>query len=663
MVPLLTLLVNHFLAGSIPAAIRGVVLGATLLAFQKPGGGIRPIAIGETLRRLTSKLAARCMSDVAKSLTPQLGVGVPGGVEVAVHATRAHALEHPDHVILRVDFRNAFNSVDRAAVFEATLEHAPALYHWVASCYSGPTTLFTWARPIPSSQGVPQGDPLSPLLFCLVLHALTERITECKPSLQWWFLDDGVIAGPPEVIARVVQTIRVVAPGLGLHLSMAKSDLRLSPSTVLPPSLSGFSRGPLHAFITLGAPIGPPDYCTEVISAKVDKSRRLLTALGKCPDPQIGLSLLRHCGSFCRMAFFTRTVSPSHCSVPFQVFDSLVMATLSALIGSALPPDAQLLASLPLKKGGMGLLSSSRLHALGYASSIASSRKAFHALYTKAGSTPPSMVAPLAQARLALVSALPAGATRPFPDPLGKILSQATYTTSRWTPSLAEEIPADGSFYSPRGRVTRAPSSPTLPTPSTTSHRATSSASSASASTSPSTPPRATACTALTGRTCVAIIPSNARVGGTGYNGITVSEMPSFPSSGGPASALSWRRVFRPRTTGATLPAPAMFWYTNGTTTVIGTSTWPSPTSTTTACPSPHTTTGVTWSLQRPGRLAVTAPYSNAAPPTSPPTRAMLLSSWTLQVHGVPRPAVCSIILLSASAAARNAALVRPAMR
>ena len=417
MVPLLTLLVNHFLAGSIPAAIRGVVLGATLLAFQKPGGGIRPIAIGETLRRLTSKLAARCMSDVAKSLTPQLGVGVPGGVEVAVHATRAHALEHPDHVILRVDFRNAFNSVDRAAVFEATLEHAPALYHWVASCYSGPTTLFTWARPIPSSQGVPQGDPLSPLLFCLVLHALTERITECKPSLQWWFLDDGVIAGPPEVIARVVQTIRVVAPGLGLHLSMAKSDLRLSPSTVLPPSLSGFSRGPLHAFITLGAPIGPPDYCTEVISAKVDKSRRLLTALGKCPDPQIGLSLLRHCGSFCRMAFFTRTVSPSHCSVPFQVFDSLVMATLSALIGSALPPDAQLLASLPLKKGGMGLLSSSRLHALGYASSIASSRKAFHALYTKAGSTPPSMVAPLAQARLALVSALPAGATHPFPDP------------------------------------------------------------------------------------------------------------------------------------------------------------------------------------------------------------------------------------------------------
>ena len=93
------------------------------------------------------------------------------------------------------------------------------------------------------------------------------------------------------------------------------------------------------------------------------------------------------------------------------------MASLSALIGTSLSADAKLLASLPISIGGMGLLSANRLHPLGYASSITTCRKAINTLYTKAGSTPPPMVVPLAQARHALVSALPAGATHVFPEP------------------------------------------------------------------------------------------------------------------------------------------------------------------------------------------------------------------------------------------------------
>ena len=52
--------------------------GAILFASKKTNGGLRPIAVGEVLRRLTSKCVSRAVcGDAVKFLTPlQLGVGV-----------------------------------------------------------------------------------------------------------------------------------------------------------------------------------------------------------------------------------------------------------------------------------------------------------------------------------------------------------------------------------------------------------------------------------------------------------------------------------------------------------------------------------------------------------------------------------------------------------
>ena len=44
------------------------------------------------------------------------------------------------------------------------------------SAYSAPL-LFLGETPLQSSKGVQQGDPLGPLLFCLVIHLLTEKLT------------------------------------------------------------------------------------------------------------------------------------------------------------------------------------------------------------------------------------------------------------------------------------------------------------------------------------------------------------------------------------------------------------------------------------------------------------------------------------------------------
>ena len=68
----------------VPQEIMQVVAAAKLIALKKPGGGVRPIAVGEVLRRLVGKLIAghTPMKDVARQLAPlQVGIGISGACE------------------------------------------------------------------------------------------------------------------------------------------------------------------------------------------------------------------------------------------------------------------------------------------------------------------------------------------------------------------------------------------------------------------------------------------------------------------------------------------------------------------------------------------------------------------------------------------------------
>ena len=90
--PVLTAFVNHVIEGRTPPSIRPFFFGANLTALQKKDGGVRPIAVGCILRRLIAKLAGRkVMEEMGELLSlRQLGYGVRGGAEAAVHAARLY---------------------------------------------------------------------------------------------------------------------------------------------------------------------------------------------------------------------------------------------------------------------------------------------------------------------------------------------------------------------------------------------------------------------------------------------------------------------------------------------------------------------------------------------------------------------------------------------
>jgi len=78
-----------------------------LIALEKKSGGIRPIAVGYTLRLIAAKCAnSYATNQLAGYFSPiHLGVGLPGGSEAAVHATRRFIEAMTDgHVVAKLDF-------------------------------------------------------------------------------------------------------------------------------------------------------------------------------------------------------------------------------------------------------------------------------------------------------------------------------------------------------------------------------------------------------------------------------------------------------------------------------------------------------------------------------------------------------------------------------
>jgi hypothetical protein len=176
----LTAFVNRLLKGQCPLSVRPVLFGASLIALEKKCGGIRPIAVGYTLRRVAAKCANyHATRKLAPMLQPlQVGVGIPGGCEAAVHAVRRFIQSMPaGSVVAKLDFSNAFNAIHRSSVLNAVAEQVPEIFRFCHLSYGGSSKLKYGNYIVHSCEGVQQGDPLGPLLF-LHRHSSVTGVTK-----------------------------------------------------------------------------------------------------------------------------------------------------------------------------------------------------------------------------------------------------------------------------------------------------------------------------------------------------------------------------------------------------------------------------------------------------------------------------------------------------
>ena len=71
-------------------------------------------------------------------------------------------------------------------------------------------------------EGVQQGGPLGPLLFCLTIYQIQSQL---QSELRLFNLDDCTIGGSLEQILHDLDVIEDESRGLGLSLNQRKSDI------------------------------------------------------------------------------------------------------------------------------------------------------------------------------------------------------------------------------------------------------------------------------------------------------------------------------------------------------------------------------------------------------------------------------------------------------
>jgi hypothetical protein len=398
--PSLQLVVTDMLRGKVPLGLAPLLAGGSLTALQKkaPEGsahpaGIRPIAVGEILRRLAAKVAVQKVRARAREIFEpwQLGVGTPNGGEAILHATQAVLQEHrraeqdPSGpgagglTMLKIDFRNAFNEVSRTEILARVKAELPELLPWVRFCYQQRSRLHVrGAGTIWSSSGVQQGDPLGPLLFALVLQPLVLKIRERCPGLvlNVWYLDDGTLVGSPDQVRAAYDILVEEGRDVGLHLNPAKCELwwwgeELEAWRDFDASIQRVTSDGIGL---LGGMLGAKVSMGRAFRKRLDDMGEVLGALRELEDPQVQLLLLRACIGFPTINFALRTTDPEAIVEDCARFDDMIVDALTPILGGyKLGPQQRLQAALPIGMAGLGLPSARDLAHACFLGSVAQS--------------------------------------------------------------------------------------------------------------------------------------------------------------------------------------------------------------------------------------------------------------------------------------------------
>ena len=159
---------HHFVdicaRGELPLDTAEFFTAATLVPLKKGdiGTGVRPIAVGEVLRRIVeSAILQEVQDDCVSSLKPlQVGVGIR---DATTQIARLCSLQLPslsmDQTVgmLQIDMVNAFNTLSRACILRQVKRHAPQAYRWALWSLSHRSVLVCQNSLVYGQAGVQQG--------------------------------------------------------------------------------------------------------------------------------------------------------------------------------------------------------------------------------------------------------------------------------------------------------------------------------------------------------------------------------------------------------------------------------------------------------------------------------------------------------------------------
>ena len=156
---------------------------------------------------------------------------VSGGAEAAVHSIRRVIDNLPDnHVLVKLDFVNAFNSVRRDNILQSTAQNISELYKFVLASHLCEAKLMFGEHIVLSREGSQQRDPLSAVEFCDAIHPTLKK-WEASTKLE--YMNDVKLEGQVQVVASDVQAIIDAYSETGLRLNPPKCEIVCSNFDIL----------------------------------------------------------------------------------------------------------------------------------------------------------------------------------------------------------------------------------------------------------------------------------------------------------------------------------------------------------------------------------------------------------------------------------------------
>ena len=329
--------------------------------------GVRPVGVGEVLRRLSGKLLISVIkNDVTVAAGPlQTCTGVKAGIEAAIHAMRQVFEQEETDAILLVDAENAFNNLNRTAALSNIKELCPTFYRYLLNTYQKPSKLVIPGDEkydiILSEEGCTQGDVAAMAKYGIGTKPLNDKLADavdpntCK---QIWYADDSSSAGKLLEMKKWWDTLCQAGPQYGYFPLPRKTVLIVKPEkkeeaeeVFRGSGVKITTEGERH----MGAAIGSERFKEIYVKTKVDKWVTDIEELSEIAkdEPQSVYSSFTKAISH-RWTYVQRTIPGiDHIFIPLEgvIREKLI----PALVGRRVSDVERRILALPVRFGGMGI--------------------------------------------------------------------------------------------------------------------------------------------------------------------------------------------------------------------------------------------------------------------------------------------------------------------
>ena len=348
-----------------PKYLRAFVAGRLIPLDKNPG--VRPIGIGETIRRIISSATTTLLKPELVSATAptQTCAGIPGGIEASIHAMREMYDDPNTEGVLLVDASNAFNALNRKTALRNIQYTCPEFATFIRNIYRCEAEMFVSNSDLTilSKEGTTQGGPESMGFYAISAIPLSKVKTkvgdenEQDRTKQIYYADDGGAAGTLTGLKRWWDEVQKDGPMFGYFPNPSKTwlvvkEAHLDRATEMFSDIKISVEGRKY----LGSFIGTEDGKTKFVDEKIGEWSKDIDALAQIgiSEPQLAYAAYIY-GTSKRWQFVCRTtpgISPLLQKLEDQIREKLVpIFTGRANINVTL----RRIFSLPARLGGLSI--------------------------------------------------------------------------------------------------------------------------------------------------------------------------------------------------------------------------------------------------------------------------------------------------------------------